>query len=220
MAIQLSLAEFGLEDRTYTLDEWQAAERRTGEKFEYHAGRLVPFHMMAGGTAEHSEISGNVIYALGAAVRELDRDAAADERCGVHTSDLKIFVPATQRYLYPDAAVICGAPEFDEVIPSAARSPVVVVEVLSPSSVAYDTGEKFDYYSTLDSLRDYVLISQEGYWVETRSRGEAGGPWRFAFAKTLNGAVELPALGLALPMRDVYRGITLATGGGSEGVAA
>ena len=209
MAQLTSLAEFGLEDRTYSIAEWLAIEERTGERFEYHEGLLVPFRAMAGGSYAHSAIGGNVVYALGAATRERQAARPAAPLCGAHTSDLKLVIPGTNRYVYPDAAVICGKPEYDARVPSAVRNPVVVAEVLSPSSAKYDTSEKFAYYASLPTLREYVIVEQEATWVEVRSRKEADGPWTFAFAKTLDASIELPSLGVLLPMAEIYRGVEL-----------
>ena len=207
MAVHQSLARFGIEDRTYSIEEWLAIEERTGEKFEYHHGRLLSVEMMAGGSFAHSQISANAIYALGVAVRNRQAELPALPFCGVHTSDLKLLINNNGRYVYPDAAVICGKPEFDARVPTAARTPVLVVEVLSPTSVGYDTGEKFAYYAALPSLRDYMLITQDEPWVEIRSRTEAGGAWTFAFAKTLDERIALPSLAVELPMAEVYRGV-------------
>jgi len=207
MAIHQSLSAFGLEDRSYSLEEWQAIELRTGEKFEYHEGRLVPWRMMAGGSFAHSEISGNLIYTLGSAVRERAAANKAQPHCGVHTSDLGVLISGTLRYVYPDAAVVCGKPAFDKTISTAVTNPTLVAEVLSPSSVAYDTGEKFDYYASLKSLKTYVLVTQDYPLVEVRSRSEAGGPWTIVFAKAVTEQIELASLGVDLHLAEVYRGI-------------
>lgn len=212
MAQQTSLAAFGLEDRSYSIDEWLAVERRTGEKFEYHEGRLVPVRMMSGGTAAHAHLGANVVGSLYAAL--LDRADAAP--CNVYTSDLQVMINDRARYVYPDAAVICGRPEFDARVATAVRNPVVVAEVLSPSSVGYDTGEKFAYYASLATLREYVLVEQSAPWVEVRSREGAGGPWTITFATALGSHARLPSLGIELAMTRLYRGVEFPspTGGG------
>lgn len=222
MARHQSIAHLGLEDRTYTIAEWQALEERTGERFEYHEGRLVHWQSMAGGTVEHSEIGGNLIYVLGGGVRSRPQDI----HCGVHTSDLRIAIPGTDRYVYPDAAVVCGKPTYDTEVSTAITNPLLVAEVLSPSSEKYDTREKFRYYARLDSLRTYLLVDQDDAVIEVRSREEAGGPWAIVFATTsvesgraLEGTAVIPALGIGLPLAEVYRGIDFTEEEGSEGVA-
>ena len=212
MAVRAALAEIGLEDRTYSIDEWLELERRTGEKLEYHEGRVVPWRAMAGGSHEHSVVGANLQYGLGAAVRELQRQHPEAPFCRVHTSDLRIKIAGASRYVYPDAAIVCGEPTYDPLVPSAVTNPVLVAEVLSPSSVRYDMGEKFDYYARLEALRTYVLVAQDDYAVEVRTRTGPQARWVYAFAKTLGEAVRLPALGLALPMAEVYRGIAFEDG--------
>ena len=212
MAQYQDLSSYGIEDRTYTVEEWQAVERRTGERFEYHRGRLLSVSMMAGGTPRHARIGGNVVYLLGAALR-VDPGAATNvDVCGVYTSDLQIYVEALGTYLYADATVVCGEAAYDPRVSTAITNPVVVVEVLSPSSVSYDTGVKFEYYSSLPSVRDYVIVAQDDHIVEVRSRREAGGPWTFAFGKARSAAVTVPSLGIELPLAEVFRGITFEGG--------
>lgn len=219
-----SIAHLGLEDRTYTIAEWQALEQRTGERFEYHEGRLVHWQSMAGGTVEHSQISANAIGALFKTLLAKGRDM---ERCNVHTSDLRIKIPGTVRYVYSDAAVVCGKPTFDANVSTAIANPLLVAEVLSASSQKYDTREKFRFYARLDSLRTYLLVDQDDAVIEVRSRERAGGPWDISFATTsvesgraLEGSAVIPSLGIELPLTEVYRGIDFTEEGGAEAEVA
>jgi len=207
MGLRVSLADHGLEDRSYTVAEWQEIEQRTGEKFEYHEGRLLSFQAMAGGSYAHSLISGNMIYLLGASVRQLRMRPNRTSRCHVHTSDLSLKIGDASRYVYPDAAVVCGAPVFDAVVPSAIRNPLIVAEVLSTCSAAYDSGQKFAYYASLSSLREYVLVTQDEPWVEVRSRAEPSGTWTIAFCESLESGLVLPSINIKLSMSDLYRGV-------------
>ena len=206
MARHVDLNDFGVENRTYSLAEWEAIEARTGERFEYHEGLLLPVRAMAGGTFEHAVLGANATGVLYAQLLATDPDV----RCRTCSSDLRIKIPGTDRYLYPDAAVVCAPPVYDEAIRMAIRNPVVVVEVVSESSDGYDHGRKFEYYSALETLRHYVLVAQDEHHVEVRSRGEGGGPdWRFEFVYGTDTSVQLPALGIALPMRELYRGVVV-----------
>ena len=207
MAVYQDLSAFGIANRTYSIEEWLAIEERIGERFEYHRGRLLSVRAMAGGSFAHSEIGGNASYLLGRGVRNAQVDGKTEVHCGVHTSDLKIYIEREQRYLYADAVVVCGTPAHDARVPTAITNPIVVVEVLSPSSVSYDTGVKFDYYSSLPSLREYVLIMQDDYRVEVRTRSAPSGPWQVSSARSLEASVTLPSVGIALPLAEVYRGI-------------
>ena len=191
----------------YTIAEWLALEADTGSKYEYHEGELFSVEAMSGGTYTHALLGGNVIRAAG---RALDRAASP---CVILSSDVRLKLERQNRYVYPDAAILCEDPMFDEEVPSAIRNPIVVVEVLSPSSAKYDMGAKFNWYRRLRTLRDYVLVHQDEYIVEVRSRGGSGEEWAFEFHQSIDGAVSLPSLGVMMDMREVYFKLDLNGGG-------
>ena len=208
MVLHHDLSAYDVEDRTYSIDEWLALEARTGKRYEYHEGRLLPFEMMAGGTFEHSVIGANVVTALGRRLHDLGLPV----RCRTCSSDLKIKIPGTNRYLLPDAAVVCGAPEFDARVKTAIRKPTVVVEVLSESSERYDPTRKFEYYSALPTLRHYVLVSQDEAHVEVRTRREGEDSWRFEYDYGTEATIALPAVGLEVGTGEVYFGVAFEGG--------
>ena len=166
---------------------------------------------MSWGTGPHALIAGNVMFALGGLARANDNQPdhsngnGQANRCGVYSSDLQLMITSEDRYVYPDAAVVCGRPVYDRKISTAVTNPVVVVEVMSPKSEGYDTGDKYDYYATLDSLRDYVLVAQDRPRVEVRSREGIGAAWTITITEGLDAAALVRALGDALPLREVYR---------------
>ena len=191
-------------DRVYTLDEWQMIEEMTGERYEYHEGKLVSVRAMAGGTGMHALIGGNVTGSLFKIVTKTDNGVVGN-RCGVYSSDLRLMIQSEGRYVYPDAAVICGRPEYDTKIPTAVRNPLIVVEVTSPKSDDFDSTDKFDYYSTLESLRHYVLVSQARPRVEVRSRATPVEEWTIRVTDALDADAPLSALDAGLPLAEVYR---------------
>jgi len=140
-------------------EEYLAVERAAEERHEYADGEI---YAMSGGTYEHSKIAGNIIRDLGIAL--LGRG------CAVLTSDMRIHIAATNRYLYPDAAVVCGQPLFQDNKRDTLLNPKLCVEVLSDSSEAYDRGDKFAQYRTIVSFRTYVLASQKEARIEVFSR--------------------------------------------------
>ena len=208
----LATAPFTVDpDRVYTLDEWQMIEEMTGERYEYHEGKLVSVRAMAGGTGYHALIAGNLMFALGGLARAKDANSetsngnGAHVGCGVYSSDLRLMIKSEGRYVYPDAAVICGRPEYDTKIPTAVRNPLIVVEVTSPKSDDFDSTDKFDYYSTLESLRHYVLVSQARPRVEVRSRVAPGEEWTVRVTDALDAEAPLSALDAGLPLAEAYR---------------
>jgi len=140
-------------------EEYLALERAAEARHEYADGEIFA---MSGGTYEHSKIAGNIIRDLGIAL--------FGRGCAVLTSAMRIHSAATGRYVYPDAAVICGQPLFQDDKRDTLLNPKVIVEVLSDSTEAYDRGDKFAQYRTIASFRTYVLASQKEPRIEVFSR--------------------------------------------------
>jgi Uma2 family endonuclease len=130
-------------------EEYLAFERSSEEKHEYADGEIFA---MSGGTIEHSEVSANIIGEL--------RNALSGRGCRVLTSDMRIRISATRRYVYPDGSVVCGRAELADDERDVLLNPRVVIEVLSESSEAYDRGDKFAQYRTIPSFQEYVIASQ------------------------------------------------------------
>ena len=149
--------------KTWTPEEYLAWERLQLEKHEFHGGEVFA---MAGATFEHNQIVINVGAELRAALRQ--------KPCRVCASDLRVKIPATGLYTYPDVSVVCGRPEFEDDKLDTLLNPLVLVEVLSDSTEDYDRGTKFTNYRTIASLRDYVLISTDKVLVEYSTRKDDG----------------------------------------------
>jgi Uma2 family endonuclease len=178
--------------KLYTRPEYLALERAAETKSEYADGVILA---MTGGTRAHSLIIGNIVRRLG---NQLD-----GRPCEVHPNDLRVRIEAENRYVYPDVVVVCGEPDLEDDHQDTLLNPTLVVEVLSPSSEAYDRGRKFGAYRTIPSLRDYLLVAQDEPRAERFSRSD-GGLWTLRETVGLDGAVELPAIDCVLPMREIY----------------
>ena len=157
------------------------------------------------GSHEHARLGGNVVREAGAAVIAEEGKRPQLKRCDSLSSDLRIAVEGGTRYLHADAVIVCGSARYDERIPTAVINPVVVFEVLSPSSEGYHRGQKFEFYGALASLREYVIVEQERRRVEVRAREDEGATWRYTIYTDIDESVALPSLGLSLPMAGVYR---------------
>lgn len=180
-------------DKTTFLDWIQRQDRR---RYELVRGRVV---MQQGGSLSHSRIAAKVIHLLQAQI-----DSA---RWVVLTGDLAIDVGESLRF--PDAIVI-AVPEDGSVLST--DSPVILVEVLSPSSVQSDFRDKADEYLSLDSLEAYLILAQDSAnaWIWQRGEAEGGGrdlPRQARQIEGLDGRIELPAIGTALALSDVYAGV-------------
>src|SRR5215831_14711660 len=139
----------------YTRAEYIALERSSNVKHEYLDGRI---YAMSGGSREHAAIAVNVSTLLNVALR--------GKPCAVHSPNLRIRVLDSGLETYPDVSVICGKPEIDPDDKHAVTNPVVLVEVTSPSTEAYDRGEKLEHYKRIASLREIVLVSHREKLVE------------------------------------------------------
>lgn len=147
--------------------DYLAFERASDRKHEYVDGEVFA---MAGGTRAHNLIAANAVGELHAAL--LDRP------CEVYGSDMKVEAERGQKYHYPDALVLCGAPVLSDAEGDAVQNPKVIVEVLSDTTERYDRGDKFASYATIPSFSDYVLASQHRVRVEHFQR-QADGSWIF-----------------------------------------
>ena len=177
----------------YTYAEYVALETVSAEKHEFFDGEI---YVMAGGSEDHSALAAAMIAALHGAVRDLP--------CRVHTSDLRMFVESVGLATYPDASVICGPLQQHAASPNAtAVNPSVLVEVTSDSSEEYDTGAKLEYYQTIPSLREYVIVSHRERRVTVYVR-DSDGPWSRRDAIP-GDAVAIPSLNAQLFVDDVYR---------------
>ena len=181
----------------YTLEEYFALEKASDARFEYWDGDIV---CMSGGSRTHYRISGNVHYALARALN--------GGPCETFTGDAPIWTPTLPPYRYPDASAACGELQYQNKNDiDALVNPVLVVEVLSPSTAARDEGPKFTAYQAIPTLRDYLLVSQDEPRVTHYARLEDG-TWESHDVTDLNTALQLNSVGAALKLRDVYKGLT------------
>jgi Uma2 family endonuclease len=180
-----------------TADEYLARERVSDTKHELVNGVVVA---MAGASPRHVAIAGNVTGAL--------RDLLRAGPCLVLPVDLRVAVEATGLYTYPDVTVVCDRPRFDPKDENTLTNPLVIVEVLSDSTEAYDRGAKFAHYQSVPSLAEYLLVAQAERRVEHFRRLESG-QWLLTVYQGDDATVTLPALSAELPLREIYMKLDL-----------
>ena len=185
------------EVKRYSAAEYLAFERKSDTKHEFYRGELFA---MSGGAASHSLIASNLIRAMG--------NALSDRPCVVHTSDLRVACP-TGLYTYPDVSVVCGKVEYQDGTQDVLLNPLVLIEVLSPSTEAYDRGTKFKHYQSIESLQEFVLVSQQEARVEHFARRPDSAQWTLTTMSELHGAVSFPALDCSIPMGEIYAKVEL-----------
>jgi len=181
-----------------TPEQYLEIERRAAFKSEYHAGQMFA---TAGASREHNLITGNVVGEL--------RSLLRGRPCETYPSDMKVLVSAGGLYTYPDASVACGEPQFLDRQGDVLLNPLVIVEVLSDSTEAYDRGVKFALYQRVESLQEYLLVSQDKARVERYVR-QLGGQWLYSRVDGLEGEISLDALGYRPPLSEVYARVQFA----------
>lgn len=178
--------------RRFTPEEYLALERQSETKSEYFAGEIFA---MGGASRGHNLIVTNCVRELSLQLKSLP--------CRVYPSDMRVKVNPTGLYAYPDVVVTCGAERFDDQQKDTLLNPIVLIEVLSESTEAYDRGEKFGHYRRLDGLAEYLLIAQDKPHVEHYVR-QPDGQWLFSEADGLDGVVLLPSIECRLALAEVY----------------
>lgn len=176
-----------------TPEEYLAAERLSETRSEYLDGGVYP---MIGGTVNHNRITINLVLELGTQLGSAD--------CDVHAADLKVCLSDSRKFFYPDVMVICGGLQYHGDRKDIVTNPALVVEVLSPSTEAFDRGAKFEAYRTVESLKEYVLVSQDKPLVEQYVRN-GDGSWKFTEAIGLESSLTLPSIGCTLNLAAVYK---------------
>lgn len=187
--------------RRYTLEEYLRREEKSLERHEYYDGTIIRLPMARG---THNIIAANTITALNNALE------SAPKKYLVFSSNQKIYLPPLNFGLYPDALVVCEKPLYWDENEVLLINPILIVEVLSKSTSAYDRGDKFSEYKTLPSFKEYVLIEQTEYKVESRFREEPD-LWRETIVADPSGKISLKSIGCSLPLSKVYKNIEFKT---------
>ena len=175
-----------------TPQEYLARERASaGSKCEYVNGHI---YAMGGASLAHNRIVWNLARELGIQIR--------GGPCSAVSNDMRVKVPETEMYTYPDVIVFCGEPMLEDDHFDTLLNPIVIVEVLSPSTERYDRGDKWAHFRRLKTLKVYVLIAQDRMRVETFTR--RGDEWVYAESSGAGGVLSLPAVSCSVPLDAIY----------------
>jgi Uma2 family endonuclease len=178
--------------RTYlTPEQYLEIERAAEFRSEYLNGEMFA---MSGATARHNGITNNIGRALYPQIKG---------RCNYFTTDLRLFVPATGLFTYPDLMVICGPIEFESDRQDIVKNPRLIIEVLSPSTASYDRGEKFLHYRSIPALQDYVVIAQDSVRAEHWSR-QPDNAWVLREYTSLQETFHIASVNVDIALSAVY----------------
>jgi Uma2 family endonuclease len=178
-------------EHRYTAEEYLALERKAEYKNEYVNGHIIA---MSGASRQHNIIAANISREISTQLR--------GRPCESYINDMRVRVSETGLYTYPDVVAVCGDIRFADEQTDTLLNPTVIVEVLSSSTEAYDRGDKFAHYRRLESLQDYLLVSQETVRVEHYVR--QGEKWLLSEASALTDTVHLASIQCDLVLGDIY----------------
>ena len=188
-----------------TQEEYLAIERAAQWKSEYYQGEMFA---MAGTSRNHARIAFNAVASLGSQL--------IGKGCEGYVSDMRVHVEGSGLYTYPDIAIVCGNPEFQDGAFDTLLNPVVIVEILSPSTESYDRGKKFQMYRQLPSLREYILIAQDRPFVDQFIRDDED-RWFVLMTQGLESVLTLQSCGVSIPMSALYENVEFANPSEQEG---
>lgn len=179
--------------------EYLTFERASELKHEFINGEVFA---MSGASRAHNLIVINTLATLHTQLRQGD--------CEIYPSDMRVKIIASTRYTYPDITVVCGEPQFADNEFDTLLNPLLLIEVLSPSTEAYDRGDKFQHYRKIPSLRDTILISQATAQID-HYHLQDNGTWSLTDAEGLTATLTLEAIGCELKLADVYERVQFDT---------
>ena len=175
-----------------TPEEYLAVEREAETRSEYVDGVVCA---MTGASLNHILIVTNLTIELGLQLR--------GRPCFVLSNEMRVRLPDSQRFFYPDVTAVCGELQFHDDRKDIILNPALVIEVLSPSTEAFDRGEKFHSYQRINSLREYILVAQDRPYIEQFVRQDEG-KWVYAVFGGREASLALPSVECTLNLGAVY----------------
>jgi Uma2 family endonuclease len=184
----------------FTIEEYIDFDKNSEERWEYFDGIVIS---MSGGTLAHNRISTNLISGL--------REKALSKGCEVLPADMRIKVPKAPPYRYGDIVVVCGPPVIEKVQGlDVLVNPSLIIEILSESTEAYDRGQKFLSYKSIDSFREYLLVAQDRPYITHYVR-QTDGSWVRTDIEGLDNEIELVTIACKMQLREIYALVDLPT---------
>lgn len=178
--------------RKLTPEEYLEIERKAEYKSEYFNGEI---YAMSGARRNHNKIATNVGGLIWQHLKGKD--------CESYSNDMRVFVPKTGLYTYPDVVVVCGEPKFQDNVFDTLLNPILLVEVLSDSTEGYDRGKKFQHYRSIESLREYVLVSQDEARIEKYLK-QGAGFWVLSDAFGLDAKINFDSIDCEIALNEVF----------------
>lgn len=175
-----------------TSKDYLEFERNSEIKHEFFDGEIFA---MSGAKRNHNKVTTNL---SGLVWQHLK-----GKNCESYSNDMRVFVPKSGLYTYPDLVVVCGKPQFQDNVFDTLLNPVLLIEVLSDSTESYDRGKKFQHYRSIESLQEYVLVSQNEARIEKYVR-HGDGFWLLSEAVGTDSEIEFTSIECRIALSEVY----------------
>jgi len=193
--VEETAAGYGYGRRTYTVEEYLWLEESSQSKHEYHKGEI---YLMSGVRVDHNTIQMTMVIKLGQKLR--------NKSCDIFSGDLKVYVEAEQLITYPDLTIVCGESLFRTDSLTELINPGVIVEILSPSTREYDRGDKFRFYQSQPTLREYILVDSQSILVEHFTKTEHD--WVLEKHDQLTDILRIGLPEIEISLKDIYERVT------------
>lgn len=184
-----------IKPKIYTKEEYLALEEKAEFRNEYHDGEIIA---MTGGTFNHNKIAGNFYFQFKLAFR--------GKKYEISINDVKLWIPDWKRYLYPDLMIFEGQPIYENENTTIVNNPSIIIEVLSNSTKDYDRSEKFKYYRSISTLKEYILIDQYEPYIEHFIK-QSENEWLLKTYDQKTTNLTLSSVEFQIAFSDIYEGI-------------
>lgn len=180
----------------FTEEQYLEMERSAEYKSEFDNGEIIS---MAGASFAHINVAADLFVEISLRLR--------GSKCRAYTADFRVKIEGRAIYRYPDIAVFCGEPKFADARRDNLTNPVVLLEILSPSTETYDRGRKFQQYQNIESLKEYILVSTDAVLVERFVR--QGQQWLLSSYKGRDAVLPIEAANVEIPLSAVYANVDI-----------
>ncbi|MBD2454395.1 Uma2 family endonuclease [Nostoc sp. FACHB-87] len=187
--------------KSYTPKEYLQLEETSEFKHEYYDGEIVA---KASCTTSHNEIVGNFCTNFKFKMR--------GKNYKIYMVDVRLWIPRYRIYSYPDAMVIEGEPIYEGNSTTTVTNPQVIIEVLSKSTQSHDKTDKFRFYRSIPTFKEYIIVNQYEYLVEHYAKN-ANNQWVLTEYESLDAVLSLQTVDFEIPLRDIYEGVSLQPAG-------
>ncbi len=175
-------------------EEYLELERASESRHEYFEGGISA---MSGASLPHNRIDVNLIVAIGNFLK--------NKNCSILPSLMRVSTPSRDSYMYPDATVVCGEPQLEDDKFDTLKNPVVIFEILSPSTRSYDENKKFFFYRQIRSLLEYIMIDSQKKTIRAGQK-QPDGSWKFEDIDSTKSHLTIQAIQYDIPLAEIYHG--------------